>query len=50
MDPLIEILLADADVLIDYRDSDLTILLIESAQRGVKSGTMWRDRRRRTGG
>ena len=26
MDPSLEILLADADVLIDYRDSDLTVL------------------------
>lgn len=30
MRPAIEILLADADVLIDYRDSDLTILKLVS--------------------
>jgi hypothetical protein len=30
LDPSLEILLADADVLIDYRDSDLTILKLVS--------------------
>jgi hypothetical protein len=30
MEPPVEILLADADVLIDYRDSDLTILKLVS--------------------
>ena len=34
MDPRIEILLADADVLIDYRDSDLTILKLVSEHIG----------------
>ena len=34
MDPPVEILLADADVLIDYRDSDLTILKLVSQHIG----------------
>jgi hypothetical protein len=34
MDPSLEILLADASVLIDYRDSDLTILKLVSQHTG----------------
>src|SRR5712692_9861878 len=34
MDPRVEILLADADVLIDYRDADLSILKLVSEHIG----------------
>lgn len=34
MQPAVEMLLADADVLIDYRDSDLTILKLVSQHIG----------------